>query len=194
MARDGASDGNAKIPRRTELASVRLRQVATFIQRHDRRPTRNAPDPAEKSLGVFLHRFLCSYERSRNRMKVTMPMAEYHAVLDIIDAAPNARQVMNRESVLSAIESIAVRSVELGAVPRYADASGAGRKLTDLHRVGRLTPAMRNEALSIVREIVCAPALFGVRLELERSIKQAAKRAVKATLKGGATSPCADCP
>ena len=84
---------NPPRPRKTEMPAVRLRKVLGFIQEKGRRPTRKSRDSAEKTLGVWLHRFICNDDGVRDRAQKAMPPHEFDFITQAIASAPDAKQV-----------------------------------------------------------------------------------------------------
>ena len=167
-------------PRRTEVPAMRLRKVIEFIQRSGRRPTRKSTDPTEKSLGIWLHRFTCNDDGVKDRAQGSLSPEEFTTMVRMIEQAPDAKQVSDRQIALANIEAIAERASLLNALPLRGDPSGCGRKLHNI-RQGRLGPGMRDEALAIVRRVIGnAPEKANVLQHLEASIEQSVARHTEA--------------
>jgi len=166
-------DNPAPRPRKTEVPAARLRKVLLFIQQMGRRPTRKSRDPAEKTLGIWLHRFICNDDGVKDRAQNAMPPHEFDFIMQTIESAPDAKQVADKQVALSNVEAIAQRALSLQAVPLRGDASGCGKKLHNI-RQGRLGPGLRDEALAIVRRILggdpnCATVLAHLEASIELS-------------------------
>jgi hypothetical protein len=142
-------------PRKTEAPSVRLRKVCDFVLKHGRRPTRNSVDPEEKTLGIWLHRFMCNYEGVKYRTQLSLPPETFELMLATIYNAPDAKQAADRVNALSSIEVIAQQALKLDDMPMrgVSDSSGSGKKLQAI-RQGRIGPSMKNEAIAIVRRVL----------------------------------------
>jgi len=167
---------NPPRPRKTEMPAVRLRKVLAFIQEKGRRPTRKSRDSAEKTLGVWLHRFICNDDGVRDRAQKAMPPHEFDFITQAIASAPDAKQVTDKQVALSNVEAIAQRALSLQAVPLRGDASGCGKKLHNI-RQGRLGPGLRDAALAIVRRILGSDSnCAGVLAHLEASIELSSAR------------------
>ena len=80
-------------PRKTEVPAARLRKVLHFIQQMGRRPTRKSRDPAEKTLGIWLHRFICNDDGVKDRAQNAMPPHEFDFIMQTIESSPDAKQV-----------------------------------------------------------------------------------------------------
>ena len=159
---------------------MRLRKVIEFIQRSGRRPTRKSTDPTEKSLGIWLHRFTCNDDGVKDRAQGSLSPEEFTTMVRMIEQAPDAKQVSDRQIALANIEAIAERASLLNALPLRGDPSGCGRKLHNI-RQGRLGPGMRDEALAIVRRVIGnAPEKANVLQHLEASIEQSVARHTEA--------------
>ena len=86
-------DSPAPRPRKTEVPVARLRKVLLFIQQMGRRPTRKSRGPAEKTLGIWLHRFTCNDDGVKDRAQNSMPPHEFDFIMQTIESAPDAKQV-----------------------------------------------------------------------------------------------------
>ena len=139
--------------RKTEIPAARLRKVHDFILKLGRKPTRKASDPAEKTLGIWLHRFTCNDDGVKERAKQTLAPDEFNAILRTIENAPDAKQVADRATALNNVEAIAYRTLQLQAIPLRGDPSGCGKKLHNI-RQGRLAPSMREDAIAIVHRVI----------------------------------------
>lgn len=122
--------------RKTEVPAARLRKVLAFIQRVGRRPTRKSRDPAEKTLGTWLHRFICNDDGVKDRASAALPQPEFDFIMRAIETAPDAKQVADKAIALANIEAIAERALQLRAVPLRGDVSGCGKKLHNIRQVG----------------------------------------------------------
>jgi len=153
-----ACDGRASVTkmhrrRKSELPAVRLRKVVTFIESTGRRPTRKSADPQEKTLGVWLHRFMCNDDGVKDRARESVGQDDFERIMGRIEASLDAKQVADRAITIANVETIAQRAKAIKALPLRADPSGCGKKLHNL-RQGRLGPDVRDEAIAIVRRVL----------------------------------------
>jgi hypothetical protein len=124
-----------RAPRKTEVPVARLRKVLAFIQQVGRRPTRKSEDPTEKTLGIWLHRFICNDDGVKDRARGAMPADEFEFIVGTIEKALDAKQVADKAIALANIEAIARRAFVLKAVPLRGDPSGCGKKLHNVRQV-----------------------------------------------------------
>jgi len=149
------------------------------VPRTGRRPTRKAKDQAEKSLGIWLHRFTCNDDGVRTRAQASLDADEFQQLIQTIIEAPDSKQMSDRQVALSNIEAIAERAAVLNALPLRNDPSGCGRKLHNI-RQGRLPPNMKEAALAIVHCVLgTAPEKASVLACLETCIEHSVQRHIE---------------
>ena len=68
-------------------------QVVAFIEATGRRPTRKSANPHEKTLGVWLHRFMCNDEGVKDRARQSVGEDDFETIMNRIEASLDAKQV-----------------------------------------------------------------------------------------------------